>query len=154
MTQLPIQEFLRPLPLSAMVVMGLNDHWWSLQWPGWITGKISDFAVVLFFPALLTASLNLALYGWNVIGKFCRLPIVNDSLTAKKIYTMALLTVLAMVLLNTSTIARDIYVRSLDQIDIFRSGKHLYIVDPTDLWALLVLPLAIFDSLQVVRNHS
>ena len=56
-TSPPLGEFFHPLPLAALVVLGLNDHLFKgAGWlPGWLTGKLSDFAGLLFFPLLLTA---------------------------------------------------------------------------------------------------
>jgi len=36
-----------------MVVLGLNDHFFKFISPGLITGKLSDFAGLIFFPLLL-----------------------------------------------------------------------------------------------------
>lgn len=52
---LPLGEFLHPAPLVALAVLIVNDHVLKGRGPGWLTGKLSDFAGVLFFPLLLTA---------------------------------------------------------------------------------------------------
>lgn len=48
---------MHPLPLSAALVLVVNDH--ALKGagllPGWLTGKLSDFAGMFFFPVLLAA---------------------------------------------------------------------------------------------------
>ena len=62
MTRLPGRELLSPLPLAALAVMILNDHVLRSRWPSWLTGKLSDFAVVLYFPFLLTATLGILLW--------------------------------------------------------------------------------------------
>lgn len=46
---------LHPLPLGAMLVMALNDHWWKQAHPGFLTGKLSDVAGMIFFPLFLQA---------------------------------------------------------------------------------------------------
>ena len=48
-------ELLGWLPLSAMAVIFVNDTL-RLHYPCWLTGKISDFAVLLYFPFMLTAA--------------------------------------------------------------------------------------------------
>src|SRR3954454_11223074 len=50
-------DLLRPLPLGAVGVLILNDHLWKggALLPGWLTGKLSDFAGLFFFPLLLVA---------------------------------------------------------------------------------------------------
>lgn len=42
-----------PLSLSAMAVLLVNDHLLRRFWPSWITGKLGDFAWLLFFPFAL-----------------------------------------------------------------------------------------------------
>jgi hypothetical protein len=46
---------LSPWALAAVLVLVLNDHWWKRAWPGLVTGKLSDFAGLIFFPLLLQA---------------------------------------------------------------------------------------------------
>jgi len=49
--------FSRPLPLAAVLVLAANDH--ALKGaglvPAWLTGKLSDVAGLFFFPVLLVA---------------------------------------------------------------------------------------------------
>lgn len=51
------------MALAALAVLALNDHWLKGAGiaPGWLTGKLSDVAGLVFFPLLLTASLDCAL---------------------------------------------------------------------------------------------
>jgi hypothetical protein len=51
---------LHPLPLAAILVTALNDHLLkgSGLLPGWLTGKLSDFAGLFFFPLLVAAVLR------------------------------------------------------------------------------------------------
>ena len=67
---LPVGEFLHPAPLIAMVVLALNDHWLKGAGllPGALTGKLSDFAGLLFFPLLVTAMADLALLAASRVG--------------------------------------------------------------------------------------
>ena len=46
---------LHPLALISLVVLVLNDHLLKPLTPGWLTGKLSDVAGLLFFPFLLLA---------------------------------------------------------------------------------------------------
>ena len=64
---LPLTLLVRPLPVLAVVLLALNDHWWkgSGLLPGWLTGKLSDFAGLFFFPLLLVTLWNLACDGIN-----------------------------------------------------------------------------------------
>jgi hypothetical protein len=51
-------ELLHPVPLAAVVVLVVNDHLLKGAGllPGWLTGKLSDLAGLLFFPLFLTAA--------------------------------------------------------------------------------------------------
>lgn len=50
-----------PTPLAALAVLALNDHVLKGAGvlPGWLTGKLSDFAGLALFPVLLTAIVEL-----------------------------------------------------------------------------------------------
>src|SRR6187402_2616572 len=55
-------DLVHPIPLAAVALLILNDHLWKGGGviPGWITGKISDFAGLFFFPVLLTVLVEAA----------------------------------------------------------------------------------------------
>lgn len=61
----PLGELLDPVALLAVVALGLNDFVLKGRAPGWLTGKISDFAGLLFFPLALTAAWDVALWLWG-----------------------------------------------------------------------------------------
>jgi hypothetical protein len=46
---------LHPVALLAIAVLVVNDHVLKAAWPGVITGKLSDFAGLVFFPLLVAA---------------------------------------------------------------------------------------------------
>lgn len=50
------------MPLAALAVLAINDHLLKGAGvlPGWLTGKLSDLAGLIFFPLLLTATLDTA----------------------------------------------------------------------------------------------
>ena len=57
---LGVSYFVHPLPLLTVGVLWLNDHWLKRAHPSWLTGKLSDFAGLFFFPLFLCALVNLA----------------------------------------------------------------------------------------------
>lgn len=59
--QWPTTLLLRPAPVLAVVVLLLNDHVFKVHAPSALTGKLSDFAGVFFFPLLLVTLFNLAM---------------------------------------------------------------------------------------------
>lgn len=52
-TPVPGDGFLHPVPLVALVALIVNDHWAKAAWPGFVTGKLSDVAGMVFFPLFL-----------------------------------------------------------------------------------------------------
>ncbi|WP_394830449.1 hypothetical protein LVJ94_28485 [Pendulispora rubella] len=44
-----------PLMMASVAVLILNDHVLKAHWPGFLTGKLSDAAGLVFFPVLLAA---------------------------------------------------------------------------------------------------
>lgn len=51
----PIHFFIHPLPLLAVVLTAVNDHYLKYQYPGMLTGKISDFTGLFYFPLFICA---------------------------------------------------------------------------------------------------
>ena len=51
---------LHPLAIVAIALLAANDHLFKEQWPGAVTGKLSDLAGLAFFPLLLQAAWELA----------------------------------------------------------------------------------------------
>lgn len=50
-----------PLTWLSIILLLLNDHLLKVVAPSWLTGKLSDFAGLFFFPFLLAAALSLLL---------------------------------------------------------------------------------------------
>ncbi len=42
-----------PWSIAAVMILALNDHVFKGFWPGWTTGKLSDFAGLFFFPFIV-----------------------------------------------------------------------------------------------------
>lgn len=55
-----IQTFRRPAVIAAIVLLLVNDHLLKVYAPSWLTGKLSDFAGLFFFPLLRGALIELA----------------------------------------------------------------------------------------------
>lgn len=56
-----LQCLRHPLTVLAIAVLVLNDHVFKALTPSWLTGKLSDFAGLFFFPFVLAAGLSLVL---------------------------------------------------------------------------------------------
>ena len=46
---------LHPIALASLVTLVVNDHVLKQRWPGWVTGKLSDFAGMVLAPLVLVA---------------------------------------------------------------------------------------------------
>ncbi|MCB9677400.1 MAG: hypothetical protein H6737_19995 [Alphaproteobacteria bacterium] len=49
-----------PVPIAAIALLVVNDHWLKHAYGGLVTGKLSDIAGMVFFPLLLQAFVELA----------------------------------------------------------------------------------------------
>jgi hypothetical protein len=57
----PVGGLLHPVPILGILLLLLNDHVLKEAFPGLVTGKLSDFAGLAFFPLLLQA-------GWEYVA--------------------------------------------------------------------------------------
>jgi hypothetical protein len=58
---MPADSLLHPLALGAVLLLVLNDHVFKSVWPGVVTGKLSDFAGLAFFPLVPLGCWELAM---------------------------------------------------------------------------------------------
>lgn len=134
---LPAGEFLSFLPLAALAILAINDHWLkgSGAVPAWLTGKLSDLAGLVFFPLLVTAALDTALLAAARLGAR-----IDFSLRPWKLFGSVSLTGLAFAALKLVpqvAAAAGTAAASL--------GWHIAVApDPTDLIALPALLVALW----------
>lgn len=150
--ELPATEFIHPLPLLALALLAVNDHLLKgAGWlPGWLTGKLSDFAGMFFFPLLISACVDVALYGLSVI---VRRTWVDFSLRRSKIFLSCSLTGALMIGIKLSPTAAAALLRQIERLDLFNLFSHGRIVqDPSDLLALSMLPLAYLFARQRIAE--
>ena len=124
------------IPLSV-VLLGLNDHLWkgSGLLPSALTGKISDFAGLVVASAVLYLVLR-ELFGGRFIVA-CRA-------------LALLLPALALTAVNLSVTASDGLISLLRLVGI----RWQLVPDPTDLWALGILPFAYLGLTSLSRSVS
>jgi hypothetical protein len=137
-------ELATAVPIGGLALLVFNDAVLKLHWPGVISGKLSDFAVVLYFPFLVTASF--AVFTQLVRLLLARLrgrPAPDPvRLTRPRLLIGMAITSFALAAVNLSPAARDLYLRLLDLLDLFRlMPSKGYVVDPTDLIGLTLLPV-------------
>lgn len=131
-TALPAGEFLHPVPLLALLVLVANDWWlkpsgWA---PGVVTGKLSDFAGLLFFPLLLTASTNCLALGLHRAGFG-----LDFTLRRYKAAAAIMLTALAFTAVKVCAPCNQLAVDGLGALGF----SARIVLDATDLVALPVL---------------
>lgn len=123
--------FCTPLPLAAVALLAINDHWLKGGGiaPGWLTGKLSDFAGLFFFPLFLAAILSL--------GR----PLLRPLPLA---FGCAALTALLFSAIKLSKPASDAYESALAAVP--GIGRSHNVRDPSDLWALPAALFSVFYS--------
>ena len=142
--ELPATEFVHPLPLLALALLAINDHWLKGgdYLPSVITGKLSDFTGIFFFPLLLTACFDVALYGLQILW---RRPLLDASLRRWKLLSACIFTAALMIAIKLSPAAASLLLQILDRFNVAGLlGPGQIIQDPTDLWALPMLVLAYY----------
>lgn len=113
-----------PATLFSIVLLLLNDHLFKVVAPSWLTGKVSDFAGLFFFPFLLALLLSVLL-GWQR-----RLPSMTIGRTAITI------TAIWFALAKATPLGHALTVRAISALLGYQIAVEL---DPTDLIALAVL---------------
>lgn len=129
-----------PLVLVSVLTLVLNDHWWKLAYPSFITGKLSDFSGLIFFPLLLQAVVEVA----QAIGKHYRGP------SQKILLVMIAVTALGFAWVKTThtgqsayasvlTVAREPFL-AIRRVIVGSSdawgAEPRTVIDPSDLMAL------------------
>ena len=112
-----------PVSLGALGLLLLNDHYLKATYPSAFTGKLSDFAGLVFFPFLVAIVLA---------------PLAKKAASRWVGRTAIALTGVWFIAIKTSTVAAS---ATESLVEVFLSGSRI-IVDPTDLVALLALGLS------------
>ena len=150
-------ELATAVPIAGLALLVFNDAVLKLHWPGVISGKLSDFAVVLYFPFLVTASF--AVFTQPVRLLLARLrghpspgPV---RLTRPRLVIGMAITSFALSAVNLSPAARDLYLRLLDLLDLFRlMPSKGYVVDAADLIGLTMLPVTWWWGNRLIQGRS
>ncbi len=140
--RLGIAYFIHPVPLASVALLALNDHVLKRYHPSVVTGKLSDFAGLFFFPILLCAFWNLGRS--MIVGK-------PSALTTLQITVSMAATDLIFIGVKFVPIVTQIYLQFSRALG-FPSRVTL---DWSDLIALSVNVLTWkFAKLQIVRQFD
>lgn len=134
----PTALLLHPVTLLALLVLVLNDGWLRGASPGWVTGKLSDVAALVLFPAVLaTGGALLAAALRRLAGRAPR----GVAPPGPAVLALAcLLPAAILAVINLSAAGRDLYLGLLGALDPGgRIGPFHYTMDASDL---VTLPFA------------
>ncbi|WP_375769846.1 hypothetical protein NR798_02875 [Archangium gephyra] len=133
--------FTRALPVAAMLLVALNDHVLKGAGllPGWLTGKLSDVAGLYFAP-LLAAEL------WTLAR-----PTSEARTVVQRVAWAALGFGLLFIAIKTSHRADALY-EALWSALLPRPASNA--VDPTDLVALGMLGVAVWDARRLMQREA
>ncbi len=150
---LPVAELMHPVTVTSMVVLAVNDHLLkgSDLLPGLVTGKLSDFAGLLFFPLLLTALLDTLAYLAVRLGSLMgREPSLDYTLRRWKLVAACSMTALGFTAIQLSQSAVDLYTGAVGLLGF----PSVVTQDPTDLVALIVLPVAYMVGSSLIERRD
>jgi hypothetical protein len=147
---------LHPVVLASIAILIANDHVLKGAAPGWLTGKLSDVAGLVFFPLLLIAA-------WELLRWALRRR-VDPS--ARSVIAAVVVTGLAFASVKTTEPGASVFAWGLGTVQWLVASTWSAVVaepapaiepvnivrDPTDLVALLALGCAAAIGLARVRR--
>lgn len=129
-SRVPGEFMLHPITLAALCTLGLNDHYLKAAYGNWLTGKLSDFAGLIFFPLFLLAVLELA-----------RAPFSESWRAGKTAVVLSLGgTALIFLAINLYGAAAHLYARSAEQVWLCLGSDGVNAAKVADVTDLLALP--------------
>lgn len=116
----PIGYLLSPYVWLPTLILFLNDHYLKWLFPGFFTGKLSDFLGVFVLPIFLSAT-------WNIV--------TGSAATTKVFIFSATFTVALMLFLKLIPGGGEVYLRVLN----FFGARGYSVRDPWDLVSLVMI---------------
>lgn len=117
-----LRSLSNPMTVASLAILLLNDHLLKVLMPSWLTGKLSDFAGLFFFPFLLAALLAF---------------LVRDRSSNRRIGMLAFaITAVWFTLMKTTTWGNAF---TEEFASFVLQTRAQIIQDPTDMMALSVL---------------
>lgn len=141
---LPLTLLVRPWPILSLVVLAVNDHLLkgSGLLPGLVTGKLSDFAGLLFFPLLLVTLWDLALAAANAV---LRRQVFLASPTSQQLIVACLATGAFFSAVQIHPPVAELYARGTAFLAFWSDAPLAQVaMDPTDLVAVPVVVASFF----------
>jgi hypothetical protein len=141
---LPLGEALHPIALTAVLVLAVND--WALKprfAPSAVTGKLSDLAGLAFAPVALSAAIGLVLHLAARLGAR-----VDPSLSRRRLMLCTLATGAVFTAVKLDPGCARLLAALLSR---FGRPAAIYL-DPTDLWCLPALVVALWIGRDELRR--
>lgn len=137
-----IDYLINPIPGLVILLMTLNDHYFKYQFAGLITGKLSDFCGMFYFPLFLCA-------GFTLIANLAfSEPNGQKFYINKQMMFMAIgASLLLMVLVKLSSEFNHFFVFVLNLFGF----QNQIIKDPTDLISFTILPFSYWYAQQFFK---
>jgi hypothetical protein len=119
-----INSLSHPLAIAAIIVLLINDHLLRQLWPSWWTGKLGDYAWLVFAPLIL-----ILLLSWLIPSR----GVYQERIVG---WVAFMLTGLGFALAKTIPVCTALIIRLLETLT---SWSMILLTDPTDLLALPAL---------------
>lgn len=147
---------LRPMPLIAIALLVANDHVFKAAAPGLLTGKLSDFAGLAFFPLLIVALVEVVagVLGYQLVGsrRLLAIAVIATGVIFAAIQVIPVAADAYRVGLGFTQWAVSAPLRLLSGSTLEPPWTTRLASDPSDLVALLILPLPLLDGLRRRRE--
>jgi len=124
--------------------MGINDHWLKYKYPGWVTGKLSDFCGVFYFPIFVLAFI--VSIGYLVD----RRQSTNAFLNKRNIFLAIAFTDFLMIVVKLSALSS----RLIEEFFASYFFRISLTQDWTDLLAFIVNPLTYLYLQRFLKKNS
>jgi hypothetical protein len=127
--------------VEGVALLAINDHWLKHAGllPAVLTGKLSDFAGLLFFPMLLLALARAATARAGAVPRPCPAALLGAVVATGLGFAAA----------KATPWGADLYRAIVGHV----VGSVHFVADPTDLVALAILPLSYFVGQRSIRNN-
>ena len=143
----PGDALLHPVAIAAIAVLVLNDHFLKSAAPGLITGKLSDFAGLTFFPLFLLGAWEVAV---SVVGRWggpTRRSLILAVLATGSVFAVVKATALGSEALSVGLGWGQWLaawpLATVAGLELTHPAPVLVVQDTTDLVALLALTIAL-----------
>lgn len=130
-----VDFLMQPLPIISVLVTFMNDHWLKYEFPGILSGKLSDICGLFYFPLFLCALIL-------IFRKYILRRPALEYLSKSWLIASLVLTGIIFSLIKIYAPASVLYLWSLSLLGI--NGRVT--PDYTDLFALLILALTYWQA--------